>query len=213
VGKFIKRMALKVLFGSVIYQDDAKEFAELLIKFHQKASTYFHDICVYLAVECFCVLIQQEPAFTIETTRYGQTMLFSAVQEGNIRVVERLLALGADINKKCNGTTPLYGAFMISNHPNFDPVFVPWELIPHSDGGTKRRAECVKYIVEQGADWRSLPIRPDWLNRYIRYLARCKDASVALARVFRLKDRATKDLCPILSAMVWDTRNSHKWKK
>jgi hypothetical protein len=167
--------------------------------------------------------MEKDPSVTLNTVAIfrspSMTMLHSAMRAGNLPVVKRLVSMGTDLHVKVSELqTPLYSVFV----DNYDH-FLPWTLTdslpkrgwgdePVSNAVLQKRAECVRFLVEHGANWKELPCRPNWLSKHIKSLSKCRAAMIALKRVMLKKDKATKDLVPILSALVWETRNNNKWK-
>jgi len=62
-------------------------------------------------------LLQKEPSLVNVSDNYGNTPLHTAVEKGNIRIVEFLIQNGADVNAKDNeGRTPAYFAEVRGNY-------------------------------------------------------------------------------------------------
>ncbi len=61
-------------------------------------------------------LLQKQPSLINAKDNFGSTPLHTAVEKGNIRIVELLIQNGADVNAKDNeGRTPTYFAEVRGN--------------------------------------------------------------------------------------------------
>ena len=164
----------------------------------------------------------------------GEPLLNAAVRKNWFKCVKKLLDAGVWVDcKDDERLTPLHEAVWMADDPNItllllahganvnaisnenmtplDYAFDAAHGPRHSD---PKKSPHIKSLILMGAKINDLPSReyipPLWRD-YIEKLSACKSASIAL-RIALRKHRVSKDIVPLIEALVFKTRENDEWK-